>query len=135
MPAFTDRMATVRLAVDREWGESFLFVPRAVGLDVNGPSAADATRTSRVVTARWSDKTEPLNVADAYDQRSDKRPGVSGSRTTIFLSRQDAAAGEPELWVRHGDRLVRQSDGTIYSIATAVPSGRLRIRCDCNRVA
>lgn len=135
MSAFTDRMATVRLAVDREWGEPFLFVPRAVGIDVNGPAGPDATRTSRVVTARWSDKTEAVNVPDAYDQRSDKRPGVSGSRTTIYLSRQDAAVGEPELWVRHKDRLVRESDGSIYSIVTAVPSGRLRIRCDCNLVA
>lgn len=133
MSAITDRMATVRLAVDREWGEAFMFVPRAVGRDVDGAETYDATRTSRVVVGRWSDKTEKLSVADAYDQRSDKRPGVAGSRTTLFFSRQDAVEGEPELWVRHKDRFVRQSDGVAYTVSTAVPSGRLRIRCECHR--
>lgn len=136
MPSLLDaRLARLRQATDREWGEPFLFVPMADAPDRNTTAMLDPDRTSRTVIGRWSDKAEPLNQSDAYDQRSDKRPGVSNARTTIFLSRQDAPDGEPELWVRRRDRLTRVSDGAIYQVVTAIPSGRLRIRCDVNRLS
>lgn len=134
MSLLASRMDRVSRATDREFGEPFLFEPMTTGPDRNGPVIPDASRESRLVVGRWGDKTEPLNQADAYDQRSDKRPGVAGSRTTLMLCRQDWTESEPELWVRHRDHLVRQSDGVRYSIVTAVPSGRLRIRCDVNKL-
>lgn len=134
MSIISDRLARVRLAVDREWGEPFAFVPMADAPDRNETATLDTSRTSRTVIGRWSDKAEPLNQSDAYDQRTDKRPGVSNARTTIFLSRQDALPDEPELWVRRRDRLTRVSDGAIYQVVTAIPSGRLRIRCDVNKL-
>ncbi|MBA4800191.1 MAG: hypothetical protein H2043_22625 [Rhizobiales bacterium] len=134
MSIISDRLARVRLAVDREWGEPFAFVPMADAPDRNGAPIADVSRQARTVIGRWSDKAEPLNQSDAYDQRTDKRPGVSNARTTIFLSRQDALPGELELWVRRRDRLTRVSDGSIYQVVTAIPSGRLRIRCDVNKL-
>ena len=134
MSLIAARLARLRQATDRAWGEPFLFVPMADATDRNSPAIADPTRQPATVIGRWSDKAEPLNQSDAYDQRTDKRPGVSNARTTIFLSRQDAPEGEPELWVRRRDRLTRVADGTIYQVVTAIPSGRLRIRCDVNRL-
>lgn len=134
MSIISDRLARIRSATDREWGEPFLFVPMADAADRNETAMLDGVRESRTVIGRWSDKAEPLNQSDAYDQRTDKRPGVSNARTTIFLSRQDAAVGEPELWVRRRDRLTRVSDGAVYQVVTAIPSGRLRVRCDVNKL-
>lgn len=134
MSIIADRLARLRQATDRAWGEPFLFIPMTDGPDRNGPPVADPSRESRSVIGRWSDKAEPLNQSDAYDQRTEKRPGVSNSHTTIFLSRQDAPDGEPDLWVRRRDRLTRFSDGAMYQVVTAIPSGRLRIRCDVNKL-
>lgn len=134
MSAITDRLARVRQSVDREWGETFLFAPMIEGQDRSGPAVADTARMARTVIGRWSNKAEPLNQSDAYDQRTDKRPGVSNARTTIFLSQADALEGEPALWVKRQDRLTRELDGAVYRVVTAIPYGRLRIRCDVNRI-
>ncbi len=135
MSTITDRLARLRQATDRAWGEPFLSQPYIDGPDRNGPPVSDPARLPRTVIGRWSDKAEPLDQSDAYDQRTDKRPGVSNSRTTIYLSRQDADPYEQvDLWIRRNDRLVREIDGVAYQVVTAIPSGRLRIRCDVRKL-
>ncbi|CUA90213.1 hypothetical protein Ga0061061_111120 [Chelatococcus sambhunathii] len=108
------------------YGERWRLVPlRRAG--VNSAPAPDPDRAEREVVGIYRDAPTTVSAPDAYDQRTDKRPGVVTGDPIVEIDPRNQA--EPPLDVREGDLLVRLADGVTWRIANAPPDGMGRLQC------
>lgn len=110
----------------RVFGERWRLMPmRRAG--VNSAPGPDPERPEREVVGIFRDALTTLSVPDAYDQRTDKRPGIVTGDPIVEIDPRNQAG--PTLDVREGDVLVRLSDGVTWRIANAPPDAMGRIHC------
>ncbi|SHO65820.1 hypothetical protein SAMN02745172_02467 [Pseudoxanthobacter soli DSM 19599] len=125
MTSFEARSVRLSAAVDREFGDGWRLMPRAAGADVDAPAGPDPGRAERDIRAVYVSSAERLAVPDAYDTRSDRRPGAVMGRPRLEVDArwQDAAldALHGPVDARAGDIVRREADGTHWRLGPAEP--------------
>jgi len=107
-----DAAATAAAAPLLDWyGETFSVTPMRFGTDPNAAPAPDTSRQPFDLRAIWVDDPGELRTPNAYDLRSQHRPGVRVGKPAIDIA-------DPAIDLRRGDVILRQADGTRWRIGT-----------------
>jgi hypothetical protein len=94
------------------FGELYFHLPMGSPADSRVAPAPDQIRSVCSVKGIYMDAPERLNVPDAYDQRTDQRPGVMGGKPSIEIF----PAIDSGVTLKPGDHLLRQADGLRWRI-------------------
>jgi hypothetical protein len=105
------------------YGEAFTLRPRKRSLEVNAAWQPDLERIELGVTGIYRDLLASRNIVDAWDQRTDQRPGVTGNRHWIEVDPRT----NPGFASRPGDLFFRPADGSTWRVVSIDPDemGRL----------
>lgn len=108
--------------------EPWLFLPRLASPDVNAGFIADLGRKQRLVSGVYSEKNITTNLTDAWDIRTDKRPGASYH--THLVDIDPRTNGDVD--IRKGDILVRQRDKARWVVVSPSrdSAGRLLLKVE-----
>jgi hypothetical protein len=110
-------------------GEEFLLTPMRRALDVNAPAIADITRAQTTLIGVWHDSAASPAIPNAYDPRTNQRPGVVTDKPRVDFGPGRIPAG---LALRLGDLLTRLADGSRWRLSAPVMSRQGITRCDVN---
>lgn len=117
-------------AVDKVYGEPYLYQPMTHGADVNARFVIDPDRAPLTVIAAPLDLYARAHSGPARTQGvSAEQPGHASDRPSVSI---DRAALPYD--VRPGDRMTRVSDGVLFRVAEPRPVDGPRISIDLNRV-
>lgn len=115
---FTGRAARLAASINKAFGESFTFLPFTSSGDVNLPKIPDAGRTQFNVTGVWDGPAKSATPHARGSIQYDNAHNWTASKPSVSVS--DAALN----WTpKHGDRVRRQFDGSVYEISTSAPDG------------
>jgi hypothetical protein len=99
------------------YGEAFTLRPRKRSAEVNAPTQPDLERLERDFVGIYVDRAAPRNIVDAWDQRTDQRPGATGNRHVIEVD----VRTNPGFASRAEDIFLRQSDGSTWRVVAIDP--------------
>jgi hypothetical protein len=95
------------------WGDSFTLKPQRRAADVNARRRMDTTRDEVTFTAIYRQEVAAINQVDAWDERTDRRPGVSAHNHFIDIDPRRWPAVAPQV----GDLVQRTDDGARWRVA------------------
>lgn len=130
MTPFSTAAEKLSAAVDAVYGETFTFLPRKSGGDVNAPFAADPDRAPLEFTASL------INRYARADSRLVTKQGVSAEKPGHASARPQLSFDRAALpyEARRGDRVRRAKDGSVYVLAELRVTEDRRIVADINRI-
>ena len=130
-PAFGSTAAAAFAAVDGQFGEPFLLRPMAPAVDRNAPSIDDVNRAAIQVIGRWLDGVANAQITNAYDPRTDQRPGMRADKPSVKFSPSRIPAG---VSIRRGDLLTRLSTGRVWRVSSTLSMRHGTLICEVNEV-
>jgi hypothetical protein len=115
---FASRSAKVADAIGRAFGETFTFLPFTSSGDVDLPTLPDLSRSQFNATGTWEGPTKSSTPHARGAIQDDNAHNWNASMPSVFVA--DAAL----LWrPKRGDRVLRQSDNTVFEISRPAPDG------------
>lgn len=123
MPSpFTARDAKVSGAIDRAFGELFTIEAFAPAADVNARKAPDPSRLAFVATGVWEGASKSATPRARGSTSDDRAHNWTASFPTVSFD--DSALAWP---LQSGDKVTRQFDGSIYTVADSFPDAMGRV--------
>ncbi len=131
MSAFTAEVVDLAANVGEQFGDPFTLLPRAKAADPNAPDIVDASRASVAFIGVFLDpQVKPL-IRDAYDPRTDQRPGTMAGGPRIDIMPDVIAGG---LVVKVPDLLQSQTTGKTWRVTSIFVAKTGICRCNVNLV-
>ncbi len=127
---FSPLLRDAYAAIHDTFGEEFRHRPMARPADARAAPSADPGRLVAIVTGIFSDAASRLDRSDAYDQRTDQRPGAVGGSPTIEVN----AGIETGVDIRRGDQLERIADGKRWRVVEARRDAEGIVMCDVSLI-
>jgi hypothetical protein len=108
---------------ERVFGEAFTLRPRKRAAEVNAAWQPDLDRIEIGLVGIYRERDADMNVTDAWDQRTDRRPGLSAHTHVIEIDPRTNVGFVSQT----GDLLLRQDDGSLWRVVSIDPDtmGRL----------
>ncbi len=129
--AFMADVLDMAASVNEVHGELFTLFPRVKDIDKNAPDIADPSRAQRDFTGVFLDPSVKPQIPNAYDPRTDQRPGVAASQPRIDILPDQLAVG---LIVQAPDLILCQSSGKTWRVTNIIPTKTSILRCAVNLV-
>lgn len=127
MSAFSAEVLDLAANVGGEYGDLFTLLPRVKAADRNAPDVVDGSRAETSFVGVFIDpQVKPL-IANAYDPRTDQRPGTIAGSPRIDIMPDVIAGG---LVVKVPDLMVSQDTGKTWRV-TSIFVTKTGIAC-CN---
>lgn len=112
------------------YGETFTLKPRVRGTDVNASWQIDPTRPEVTFTGIYTEADVKMNVIDAWDERTDTRPGVSMHTHVIEVDPRRFTLDPSS-----GDVIQRARDGSVWRIVSIDPDTMGRNNLNVEKVS
>lgn len=126
---FAAEFATAFADVECVHGEGFLLTPMRRNVDRNAAAIPDTDRAPIEIIGVWHDGVANPAIVNAYDPRTDQRPGTIAGKPRVDFGPGRIPAG---VSLRAGDLLTRLSDGRVWRIDGVLLSRQRITRCDVN---